>query len=177
MQKLKKKKKKSSLVFIGIGTNKGNRHENILFALNELKKNRSIKVLKVSSMLKNPPQEGIKTGYFLNGAIKLLTSLTPLKLLKVCQSIEKKLGRNLNPQTKYSFKKTYKPRTIDLDILFYGNRLIKSKDLIIPHPKLHKRYFVLIPLIEIGRNHIHPKLNKSILELYFNLIKIYKATA
>ena len=80
--------------FIGIGTNKGNRKNNIQLVLDKLTKHKEIKIIKVSNMLKNPPQEGIKTGYFLNGAIEILTTLRPEKLLEHCLKIEKCLGRN-----------------------------------------------------------------------------------
>ena len=128
--------------FLGIGTNKGKREKNIELALKLLSKNKEIKILKVSKMLKNPPQEGIKSGYFLNGAIKLRTTLSPIKLLYCCKEIEKRLGRTFATHQKRS-------RTIDLDILFYGNETINTKELTIPHPMIQKRYFVLIPLLEI----------------------------
>lgn len=173
--KLKRRKTTSTkhkVVFIGIGTNKGNREKNIFFALELLKENKQIKILQVSKMLKNPPQEGIKSGYFLNGAIKIKTTLTPIELLKTLKRIEKKLGRNLNKQTK---RKT--SRTIDLDILLYENKIIKNSFLTIPHPMLHKRSFVLIPLLEIGRSRIHPIFNKSISNLYKNYFRAIKKYA
>ena len=157
--------------FIGIGTNKGNRKKNIQLVLDKLTKHKEIKITKVSNILKNPPQEGVKTGYFLNGAIKILTTLRPEKLLEHCLKIEKCLGRNRGEESrnkKYE-KKINKSRTIDLDILFYGNLVIKNKNLTIPHPRLHKRYFVLIPLLDLDKNLIHPKFKKSIRELYNNL--------
>lgn len=160
-------------VFLGIGTNKGDKEKNILLALKLLQENKQIKVLKVSKILKNPPQEGIKSGYFLNGAIKLLTSLNPFELLKVCKAVERKLGRRItkcrNGET--AKRRIMKSRTIDLDILFYGNEVISTDKLTIPHPMLHKRYFVLIPLMEIGKQIVHPVLNKTISELYLELNK------
>lgn len=163
LEKLKVKKK-NIVVFLGIGTNKGNRKRNILLALELLNKHKEIKILKVSKMLKNPPQEGIKTGFFLNGAIKLLTSLTPKELLSYCKKIEKRLGRNI--QSSYVKNKKKKSRTIDLDILFYGDKIINKEGLTIPHPMLHKRYFVLIPLLELEGDFIHPVYKKTIEELY-----------
>ena len=149
-------------VYLGIGTNKGFREKNILTAIKLLRNIKEIKLLKVSNLLKNPPQEGIKNGYFLNGAIKLITSLTPLELLKVCKKIERKLGRNLRPGKKIA-------RVIDLDILFYGNEIINTEELTIPHRMIEKRYFVLIPLMEISENFVHPALKKSVSELYSEL--------
>ncbi|MBI2996554.1 MAG: 2-amino-4-hydroxy-6-hydroxymethyldihydropteridine diphosphokinase [Candidatus Melainabacteria bacterium] len=150
------------IAFLGIGTNKGDREKNILIALKLLSNNKEIKILKVSKMLKNPPQEGVKSGYFLNGAIKLLTSLTPFELLRLCKKIERRLGRKDTAR-----RQRKKSRIIDLDILFYGNKIIKTNELTIPHPMIHKRYFVLIPLMEIEKDFKHPILNKTIEELYY----------
>ena len=153
-------------VFIGIGTNKGKREKNISLALKLLTKNKDIQIHKVSKMLKNPPQEGIRTGYFLNGAIKVLTTLSPHKLLQLCKKIERKLGRKTNRRIRESGNlRKKRARTIDLDILFYGNKIIKTKNLKIPHPRLHRRSFVLKPLNEIAPYFVHPLLKKSISHL------------
>ena len=160
---------KLKTVFIAIGTNKGDREKNISIALKLLSDNKQIKLLKVSKMLKNPPQEGIKSGYFLNGTIKLLTSPSPSELKDFCKKIERKLGRREKTEKK---KKT--SRTIDLDILFYEDEIINTEELTIPHSMLHKRYFVLIPLLEIGENFVHPVFKKTIGELYSKLTNIKK---
>lgn len=155
--------------FLGIGTNKGIREKNIALATKLLSENKNIQVIKVSNMFKNPPQEGVKSGYFLNGVLKIRTNLSPEKLRTACKKIEKVMGRE---QTKSKNKKT--SRIIDLDILFYENQIIHSSNLTIPHPMLHKRNFVLIPLLEIGRNIKHPILKKSIKELYNEFTKVNK---
>lgn len=157
--------------FIGIGTNKGDRKNNINYALKLLSSHSEIRILKVSDFLKNPPQEGIKSGYFLNGAIKLATTLSPLDLLKLCKNIERQLGRRqrIEARGKKQEARIKKPRTIDLDILLYGSEIINSSKLTIPHPRLHKRYFVLIPLMEIGKSVIHPVFKKTVQELYDGL--------
>lgn len=160
--------KKQTTVFLGIGTNKGKRKKNIANAIKLLSENKNLKILKISKMLKNPPREGIKSGYFLNGAIKIQTSLQPLQLLKLCKNIEKQLGREISYEAKGIKKKEprkYFSRTIDLDILFYGNKIMKSKLLVIPHPRLEKRDFVLIPLIEVAKNLKHPAIKKPIAKL------------
>ncbi len=162
-------------VYLGIGTNKGIREKNISNAIKLLSNAKGIKLLKISKMLKNPPQEGVKNGYFLNGAIKLITSLTPLELLRECKRIERELGRRENGETGRRRKK--KSRVIDLDILFYGNEMIDTRELIVPHPMIEKRYFVLIPLMEIGEKFVHPVLTKSIRELYFEFNKKIKQYA
>ena len=151
--------------YLGIGTNKGIREKNISNAIKLLSNTKGIKLLKISKMLKNPPQEGVKNGYFLNGAIKLLTSLTPFELLKECKRIERKLGRRGRDGERGRQKKK-RSRVIDLDILFYGNESIDIKELTVPHPMIEKRYFVLVPLMEIGEKFVHPVLKKSVRELY-----------
>lgn len=156
---------KLKVIYLGIGTNKGNREINISNTVKLLSEVKEIKLLKVSNMLKNPPQEGIKTGCFLNGAIKLLTPLTPFELLAVCKRIEQKQGRK---EGRKQGKKI--SRVIDLDILFYGNEILDTKELTIPHPMIEKRYFVLIPLMDIGKNFVHPILKKSIKELYLDYL-------
>ena len=160
-------RKEIKIAYLGIGTNKGNRETNISNTLKLLSEIKEIKILKVSKLLKNPPQEGIRNGYFLNGAIKVLTSLTPLELLKVCKRIERKLGRERTSSQagEPANRRKKSSRVIDLDILFYGNEVIHTKKLIVPHPMIEKRYFVLIPLMEIGEKFVHPVLKKNICEL------------
>lgn len=134
------------VVYIGIGSNLGNRKKNIEKAIELLKKVKGIKVLKVSSIIETEPLGGPPQQKYLNGVIKLITELEPLELLKVLQKIENRLGRIR--------KEKNGPRTIDLDILLYGEKLIDEPNLKIPHPRMFEREFVLKPLFEI-----EPKLN------------------
>ncbi|MCK5534508.1 2-amino-4-hydroxy-6-hydroxymethyldihydropteridine diphosphokinase [bacterium] len=118
---------------------------------------------------KNKERKLTTKKWFLNKVIKIKTKLTPKDLLEICRKIEKELGR----------KKTIKwgPRTIDLDILFYGNKIIREKDLIIPHSRAHKRRFVLVPLAEISPGFVHPLLRKKVKTLLESLqdsLKVYK---
>ncbi len=131
-------------VFIGVGSNLGDRHENILSAIEFLKRHRKVTVEKISSFIETEPVGGPPQGKFLNGVIKIKTSLSPMELLKFLQDIEKRLGRER--------KIKWGPRTIDLDILLYDDKVIDSPDLKIPHPQMFKREFVLKPLFEIEPN-------------------------
>jgi len=97
---------------------------------------------------------------FINIALCLQTELSPFELLKETQSIEKELGRTEKTTT------TYQDRTMDIDIIFYAQEIIKTPDLEIPHPKMHLREFVLAPLNEIAAEFVHPVFEKSVLELY-----------
>ena len=101
-----------------------------------------------------------KTNDFLNQIIEIKTELSPLEILKITQEIETKLGRKSK-----SISAIYQDRVIDIDILFYGNLILKSPKLTIPHYLLHEREFILKPLSEIKPNFIHPVLNKTIKNL------------
>jgi len=132
---------RAQIVYIGVGSNLGNRRQNIRQALNLLDQTPGIRVKKISSISETDPVGGPRQGKYLNAVARISTTLTPAKLLKTLQAIEKQLGR----------VRTIKngPRTIDLDILLYGNREIKTKRLTIPHPRMFERDFILKPLLEI----------------------------
>jgi 2-amino-4-hydroxy-6-hydroxymethyldihydropteridine diphosphokinase len=144
-------------VFLGLGSNRGDRSRNIKQALRLI--NEKVTVLKISSFIRTPPREGVRGGWFLNGALEGMTSLEPQPLLSFLQDIEEKLGR-----------KTRHPagdnRSIDLDILYYGRRILKQARLRIPHPRLRHRDFVLKPLTEIAPELADPECGKTIRELY-----------
>ncbi|MEW6170356.1 MAG: 2-amino-4-hydroxy-6-hydroxymethyldihydropteridine diphosphokinase [Candidatus Omnitrophota bacterium] len=127
--------------YLGIGSNLGRRQINIKKAIELLKQLPNTKLTKISKLIETRPVGGPKQRKFLNAAIEIKTSLKPLILLKALKKIEKDLGR----------VKTIKngPRVIDLDILFYNEKNIHEKNLIIPHPRMFQRDFVLKPLGEI----------------------------
>lgn len=130
------------ICYIGIGSNLGNRRKNIKSAVEKIGKLKDTKVIKVSKIIETEPVGGPPgQGKYLNGALKISTGLAPKALLKGLQRIEIELGR----------KKTVRnaPRVIDLDILFYADKIIHTKDLIVPHPRLFERDFVLKPLGQI----------------------------
>ena len=147
------------MVFIGIGSNLGNRIRNINKAKYLLSLN-GINILKSSSYYESLSWPDRSKPKFINIVIQLDTDISVKKILQISQSIENKLGR----------KKTYKnaPRTCDIDILSYKNRVI-SGDITIPHKRMSNRNFVLIPLFEIAPNYVHPKTNVSIKKLIFSL--------
>ena len=127
--------------FLGLGSNLGDREKNIKRAL-KLLREAKIKILKKSSLIETAPMGGPKQGKFLNGVLEIETKLEPPRLLKTLKAIENKLGR----------RKTVRngPRIIDLDILLYEDKVIKSRQLTIPHPRMHGRSFVINPLKEIA---------------------------
>ncbi|MDD5156026.1 MAG: 2-amino-4-hydroxy-6-hydroxymethyldihydropteridine diphosphokinase [Candidatus Omnitrophica bacterium] len=132
-----------AVCYLGIGSNLGNRRQNILKALQKIKALKDTQIIKVSSIIQTLPQGGPdKQGKFLNAALKINTKIPPLKLLRELKKIEKELGRVESVR--------WGPRTIDLDILFYGDKIINRKDLVIPHPRIFERDFVMKPLSEIA---------------------------
>lgn len=130
------------ICYLGVGSNSGNRRKNITRALQKIKALKDTKLLKVSKIIQTLPQGGpANQAKFLNAALKIQTKIPALKLLRILKTIERELGRTKAVR--------WGPRTIDLDILFYGDRIINRKDLTIPHPRVFEREFVTRPLLEI----------------------------
>ncbi len=129
------------LCYIGIGSNLGDREKYIENAIEKLKNIEGVEVKRVSNIHETEPVGGPRQGKYLNAAIEIETGLKPRELLAKLQDTEKQLGR----------KRTVKdaPRTIDLDILLYGDNKIDEPDLKIPHPGMREREFVMKPLKEI----------------------------
>ena len=149
------------ICYLGLGANLGNREENIKNAIYRLSSDPDIQIITRSSLIETKPYGNIDQPDFINSVIEIDTDLTAEKLLSKCLSVENELGRKRN--------KKWGPRTIDIDILFYGKTFIKFEQLTVPHPDLHNREFVLYSLNEICPDFIHPVLNKSIKELYLEL--------
>ena len=142
-------------VFLGIGTNLGDRERNLQEALAVL--SQKMVILKESSIYQTAPWGYLDQPVFLNQVIKAQTDLSSLNLLGFLTETEKLLGRQAN------FR--YGPRLIDLDILFYGNRIIQTPRLQVPHPRLTQRAFVLVPLAEIAPELVHPQNKQTITQL------------
>lgn len=149
----------TNLYYLGIGSNLGNRKRNISRALDILSKTN--KIVKISSIIETKPMYYLKQDNFLNAVVIIETKKSPSKLLETLQKIEKTLGR------KRVIKKG--PRIIDLDILFYNDEIINESNLVIPHPLLHERKFVLRPLVEVNSELTHPILKKSVKDLLVEL--------
>ena len=142
-------------VFLGIGTNLGDRERNLQAALAIL--SQKMVILKESSIYQTAPWGYLDQPAFLNQVIEAQTDLSPLNLLGFLKDTEKALGRQAN------FR--YGPRLIDLDILFYGNRIIQTPRLQIPHPRIAQRAFVLVPLAEIAPDFVHPQNRQTVTQL------------
>jgi 2-amino-4-hydroxy-6-hydroxymethyldihydropteridine diphosphokinase len=147
-----------------LGSNLGNKAENIKLAV-ELLSERAGDVLKVSSNYETEPDGFVSENSFVNIALSLDTPLEALELLEVCEQIEKELGR----KTK-SVNLNYSDRVIDIDILYFNNMQLATDRLTLPHPRMHKRAFVLEPLVEIAPKLRHPILGMSTKAMLENLL-------
>ena len=152
----------ANLVYLAIGSNLGNKISNIEITKFELEKHK-VKILKLSSnyISKSWPDSSLPD--YINIVIKVKTGLAPLDLLRVCNLIELKLGRIRS--------KKNTPRTCDIDIIDYDEKILNEKNskLILPHPRMNKRNFVLLPLFEIDKSWKHPILKVNIVNLINSL--------
>ena len=137
-------------IYLAIGSNLGNKKVNIEKAKFILSQN-GVVILKSSSFYESLSWPNPKFPKFLNIVLKINTNLRPQKLLSLCKEIESQLGRKKTPKNS--------PRECDIDILDYNKKVIKN-GLILPHPRLHKRNFVILPLFEINKHWVHP-ISKS----------------
>ncbi len=142
-------------VYLGLGSNLGNREDNLEKALELLFQ--SLRMEQVSSVYDTEPVGDSKQPRFLNLVCQLYTTLTPASLLALLKGFELKLGRMPG--------RSNAPRPIDIDILFCDDQVINTPDLVIPHPRLAERAFVLVPLAEIAPHLVHPVSGKTVKEL------------
>jgi 2-amino-4-hydroxy-6-hydroxymethyldihydropteridine diphosphokinase len=153
---------KSSKIYLILGSNLGNRVENMRRAQTLIAEHIG-KIKQVSRLYESQPwgKSSVATQLdYLNQAIEVSTLLTPQNVLIQILNIEKTMGRVRTEKNA--------PRLMDIDIALWGDEIIKMPDLIIPHPRLHERNFVLIPLMEIAGEDIHPELQLPIEEIYFS---------
>ena len=130
------------MIFLGLGSNLGDRENNIASALSSLAIHPQIQLCQTSSLYQTAPVGYLDQPDFLNAVVSLRTKLLPLELLDVCQAVEQQLGRVRTEK--------WGPRTIDIDLLVYHDLVCHSDRLTLPHPRLKERCFVLVPLAEIA---------------------------
>lgn len=147
-----------ALIFIGIGSNEGDRLSTLQDARLQLKRNLGI-FMHSSSIYETEPWGFESNLSFYNAVLQFETEHSPREVLNILKFIENQAGRKRSPE------KGYENRTLDLDILYYDDQLINEADLVVPHPKLHERNFVLLPLAEIDANWIDPNHQQPIEQL------------
>jgi 2-amino-4-hydroxy-6-hydroxymethyldihydropteridine diphosphokinase len=156
-----------AIAYLSLGSNKGDRvgyvqqATSLLSSLNEGE--RIFKIIRTSSLYETQPWLEKNTTWFVNAVIEIKTNLSPQDLLTECLKIEKLLGRNREIEGLYG------DRTIDIDILFYDKDIISEENLQIPHKFLHQRAFILVPMLELDSDLIHPVLDKSMADLHEEL--------
>lgn len=147
--------------YISLGSNIGDRSKSIEQAIELLEGSPDIKVTKKSSLYLTEPIGYVGQDFFLNSVIEVETGLSPDDLLHHCLSVEDTIGRVRTM--------LWGPRVIDLDILLYNGEIVEDDELIIPHPLMHNRRFVLVPLVEIAPHVMHPKLKMTASELLLHI--------
>jgi 2-amino-4-hydroxy-6-hydroxymethyldihydropteridine diphosphokinase len=148
-----------AIAYIAAGSNVGDRSAAITSAIAALDRCESITVRAASSIIETAPMGRPAQGPYLNAVIALATALDPRELLRTCHRIEASHGRNRAAEQRWG------PRRLDLDILLYGDAMIDEPGLIVPHPRMQERAFVLEPLAEIAPMVVHPVLGRSIVDL------------
>lgn len=146
-------------VYLGLGTNLGDKENNLNLAMDEIRK-RVGEITSLSAFYATEPWGFDSQNSFLNAVCKAHTTLSPFEVLSTTQAIEKDLGR-----IRKSVGGQYSDRPIDIDILLYDNLIIDTPQLSIPHPLMHKRLFVMEPLTEIAPELVHPVLQQTMKEL------------
>jgi len=143
-------------VFLALGSNLGDREQFLRSGIRGLA-SRGIEIVRCASVYSTEPRELLDQPWFLNTALEATTLLAPAELLRCCLDVEKENGR---------VRDIIKgPRTLDIDIIFYGNQIVHERDLTIPHPSLSTRRFVLAPLAEIAPGFADPLSGKTVLQL------------
>ena len=145
------------IAYLSLGSNMGNREDNLNFALREIEKRHDSKIVNVSKFITTAPYGGVKQDDFLNACATIETLLTPHELLAVLQEIEIRAGRERLEK--------WGPRTLDIDIVYFDDIILSDDELCIPHVDMHNRQFVLAPLCEIAPNKRHPILMKTTTQL------------
>ncbi|MFC7687648.1 2-amino-4-hydroxy-6-hydroxymethyldihydropteridine diphosphokinase [Ureibacillus sp. GCM10028918] len=140
-------------VYLSLGTNMGEREQNLQLAVQLLKEKPHVTVKTISSIYETAPVGYVDQPAFLNIALEIETSHPAMDMLKICQSVENELGRVREIR--------WGPRIIDLDILLYNNDNIETEQLIVPHPRMFERAFVLVPLLEMANGFQTPQVERA----------------
>lgn len=149
---------KPHAAFISIGSNMGDKLANCRSAIEQLSWIEATLLLETSPFYRTAPVDYLDQDWFVNAAVKMRTGLSPLRLLDRLQEIQRRAGRVKDPIP-------FGPRIVDLDIIFYDEVVIESAELTLPHPRMHKRAFVLQPICDIDPQLVHPVFHRQVQEL------------
>ncbi len=152
------------IAYLGLGSNLGDRRRNLESALGALRETTGIELTAVSTLIETDPEGPPGQDRYLNGAATIRTKLSPRGLLHAMLEIESVHGRDRTKEGRWG------PRRLDLDLLMYADRIIDEPELVVPHPRMHQRTFVLAPLAEIAPDAVHPVLGVTIRTLHERLI-------
>ena len=148
------------IVYVAVGANLGDREATFASVIRTFETESELLLLAASPVFETDPVGPGEQDPYLNAVLQLRSWLAPSELLATLQRIEQALGRDRRRETE-----RWGPRTIDLDIVLYGERCIEMSDLVVPHPRAHERAFVLRPLAELDPHRVHPRLGRTILEI------------
>lgn len=152
-----------AIAYLCLGANSKNRLTTVQQAVSLLSLAENIKLIRASALYETEPWGVKDQNWFLNMVVEIKTDLSAQDLLMKCLSIEKMLGRDRSREQRWG------ERPVDIDIIFYDNQIINTGILTVPHPRMHERAFVLVPLLELIPDFVHPVLKKSVSELYDEL--------
>jgi 2-amino-4-hydroxy-6-hydroxymethyldihydropteridine diphosphokinase len=152
-----------SRVFLGVGSNEGERLAQISQALRTLSVVEGIRLIQMATVIETEPVGGPPQGPYLNTVVEIETALEPAALLRALKAIERAAGRRPSAEQ-------WEPRPIDLDVLLYDDRVLNEPALIIPHPRMHERRFVLEPLAQLAPQLLHPILKQTVTNLLDRLL-------
>ena len=152
-----------AIVYLSLGSNKGDRIGYVQQATRLLGACENVSIIRTSAFYETEPWNMSSDTWFVNAVVEIKTKLSPKELLAECKRIEAQLGRTPVQSG------NYEDRTIDIDILFYGNEIIQDEEITVPHKYVHLRAFTLVPLLELIPDFIHPVLHKSITDLHSDL--------
>lgn len=152
-----------AIAYLSLGSNKGDRVGYIQQATSILDGMDGISLVRTSAFYESEPWHTDTQNWFVNAIIEINTTLSPQELLKTVNKVEEQLGRDRASEGHYG------DRTLDVDIIFYGDEIVNDENLTIPHKYFHQRAFTLVPMLELAPNFIHPTLKKSVMQLYEEL--------
>lgn len=152
-----------AIVYLCLGSNSGDSFKLIEQAVSFLNLSEDIKLIRTSALYETEPWGVKDQNWFLNIAVEIKTNLPANDLLMKLQNIEKTLGRNREKERRWG------ERPIDIDIIFYDSKILNTPVLTVPHPHMHERAFVLVPLLELIPDFVHPLLHKTVSQLYDDL--------